>query len=231
MASAEPADPDVRDHMDLPPKSFADALAADKPLSESGATSESSDTKVNGESYGGDDYGEPDEEKTVKHKASVLRIVDTHPEDAEETEKMKDNDENKPLIEGKRVERTASKKSNKEAKKEKVEKHEEPKQKPEEEVEIKKPALDRQESKHEYSATVSSLSNWVMENQSLLGTRASMIQQEFLRASSIENKNHPATEAADPRSLMVQSQIQVQPMKRTLSALRSTKILKMALDS
>lgn len=163
--SAEPAVPEVREQLHLPPKSFADAAAVEDPAPSSGATSETSDTRVNGSNGGVEEYYSvnKDDDKTVKHKASVLRIVDTHPEGetdgVSDEEKEEKNDENKPLKEeSEKISRNNSKKSKDQNKK--IEPKEEIKQ-PEKAEEKERPLLDRQESKHEYSATVSPISIYV----------------------------------------------------------------------
>jgi 2-acylglycerol O-acyltransferase 2 len=109
--SAEPAKPEEREKQDLPPKSYKDAVEVE-------ASPEAEET--NG--VDGHDEGMNGSSKKIKHKASVLKIVDTHPEG----EEQKGNENEKEKKDG----------------------------------DSERPTLDRQESKHEYSATVSYRLSW-----------------------------------------------------------------------
>jgi hypothetical protein len=79
--NAESANPEERKKLDLPPKSFADALVEDPPTN---GTSNVNGANGADKSNGTNGSSNEDKDKSAPHKASVLRIVDPGVPEAKE---------------------------------------------------------------------------------------------------------------------------------------------------
>ncbi|KAG4429221.1 hypothetical protein IFR05_015294 [Cadophora sp. M221] len=91
--NAEPANPEERKDNNLPPKSYADAVEEEAPAAGTNGPQVTNGVNGSNGSNGANGTG------SVKHMASVLRIVDTGALDAKEKEEAKEKEGGRPLIE------------------------------------------------------------------------------------------------------------------------------------
>lgn len=105
--SAEPANPVERENQNLPPKSYADAVEEDLPLSNGNKTNGIDTNGVDKQGVSAKANGTDEPQISTKtngssnggHKASVLRIVDTGSAQKDQTSMSKRNSEDEATAE------------------------------------------------------------------------------------------------------------------------------------